>query len=109
MSRNSKDIAGGRILVAENGPSAACSTLTALAERPVDRAPPVHSARPAGGRLTVLIPAHNEEDQVAAVIASVRHQTRPVDEIIIVADNCTDRTTARARALGVTVVETQGN
>ena len=109
MSRNSKDIAGGRILVAENGPSAACSTLTALAERPVDKAPPVRSARPAGGRLTVLIPAHNEEDQVAAVIASVRHQTRPVDEIIIVADNCTDRTVPRARALGVTVVETQGN
>src|SRR6266487_453114 len=80
MSRNGKDIAGGTILVAENGPSAACSTLTALAERPADKAPPVRSARPAGGRLTVLIPAHNEEDQIAAVIASVRRQPRASDQ-----------------------------
>jgi biofilm PGA synthesis N-glycosyltransferase PgaC len=61
------------------------------------------------GRLTVLIPAHNEEDQVEAVIASVRSQTSPVDEIIVIADNCTDLTAAAARALGVTVIETRGN
>jgi len=66
-------------------------------------------ARPGYGTLTVLIPAHNEEDQIAAVIASVRNQTRPADEIVVIADNCADRTVPLARALGVTVVETQGN
>ncbi len=67
------------------------------------------AARPGYGTLTVLIPAHNEEDQIAAVIASVRNQTRPADEIVVIADNCVDRTVPLARALGVTVVETQGN
>ncbi len=67
------------------------------------------AARPGYGTLTVLIPAHNEEDQIAAVIASVRNQTRPADEIVVIADNCADRTVPLARALGVTVVETQGN
>ncbi len=71
---------------------------------------PARQADPApAGTLTVLIPAHNEEDQVAAVVASVRSQTRPADKIIVIADNCTDRTVPLARALGVTVVETQGN
>jgi biofilm PGA synthesis N-glycosyltransferase PgaC len=67
------------------------------------------AARPGDGALTVLIPAHDEEDQIAAVIASVRSQTRPADEIVIIADNCADRTVPLARALGVTVVETRGN
>ncbi len=67
------------------------------------------AARPGYGTLTVLIPAHNEEDQIAAVIASVRNQTRPADEIVVIADNCADRAVPLARALGVTVVETQGN
>lgn len=67
------------------------------------------AARPGYGTLTVLIPAHNEEDQIAAVIASVRNQTRPADEIVVIADNCADRTVPLARALGATVVETQGN
>lgn len=67
------------------------------------------AARPGYGTLTVLIPAHNEEDQIADVIASVRNQTRPADEIVVIADNCADRTVPLARALGATVVETQGN
>ncbi len=79
------------------------------ATRPADSAPPARGTGPASGKLTVLIPAHNEEDQIAAVIASVRNQTRPVDEIVVIADNCADRTVPLARALGVTVVETQGN
>jgi len=60
-------------------------------------------------RITVLIPAHNEDDQISAAIASVQGQTVPVDEIIVMADNCTDRTVEVAKANGVTVVETEGN
>jgi biofilm PGA synthesis N-glycosyltransferase PgaC len=59
--------------------------------------------------LTVLIPAHNEESCLAATIASLRDQTRPPERIIVVADNCTDRTVDIARAAGVEVFETVAN
>lgn len=81
-------------------------TFTATATR----APAAYRADTAhDGKLTVLIPAHNEEDQIEAVIASVRGQAKPADEIIVIADNCTDGTVALALTLGVTVIETQGN
>jgi cellulose synthase/poly-beta-1,6-N-acetylglucosamine synthase-like glycosyltransferase len=70
--------------------------------------PPATSARPRP-TVTVLIPAHNEQDQILAAIASVQRQTRPVDEIIVITDNCTDQTAQVARASGVTVVATAGN
>jgi len=59
--------------------------------------------------VTVLIPAHNEEDQISAAIASVRGQSQPVDKLIVMADNCTDATVEVARAAGAAVVETSGN
>lgn len=59
--------------------------------------------------LTVLIPAHNEAETIAMAIASVRGQTQPADEIIVIADNCTDDTAELARAAGAKVVTTQGN
>jgi len=42
-------------------------------------------------------------------LASVRQQTYPVDEIIVIADNCTDATPAIAQAAGARVFVTQGN
>ncbi len=59
--------------------------------------------------ITVLIPAHNEENCLGATIESLREQTRKPDRIIVVADNCTDRTVDIARAAGVEVFETIGN
>lgn len=43
-------------------------------------------------RSTVLIPAHNEELFIRECLRSVLGQNRPPDQIIIVADRCTDRT-----------------
>ncbi|NDL58603.1 glycosyltransferase [Phytoactinopolyspora mesophila] len=60
-------------------------------------------------RITVLIPAHNEEDRIAAALESVNHQSRPADRVIVVADNCTDGTATTAQRLGADVVETVGN
>ncbi|HEY3683705.1 MAG TPA: glycosyltransferase family 2 protein [Streptosporangiaceae bacterium] len=63
----------------------------------------------ATGRITVLIPAHDEERDIAAAIGSVRAQTRPVDRIVVIADNCADGTAAAAAASGAEVVTTTGN
>lgn len=54
---------------------------------------------------TVLIPAHDEADGIAAVIRAVRGQLRPCDGVLVVADNCTDDTAAIAAACGADVVE----
>jgi cellulose synthase/poly-beta-1,6-N-acetylglucosamine synthase-like glycosyltransferase len=66
--------------------------------------------RAAGGtirrpRCAVLIPAHNEEAGIARTLVGVLSQLDPYDRILVVADNCTDRTTAAARSAGAEVVE----
>lgn len=58
-------------------------------------------------RFMVLMPAHNEELGIADCL---RHLIREVDspeQILVVADNCTDRTAAIAHSLGVNVIERQ--
>lgn len=53
----------------------------------------------------VLIPAHNEEDVIAATLHSVGAQIRPGDRMLVVADNCSDATAAIARSAGAEVAE----
>ena len=69
--------------------------------------PPPLEAVPA--RLVALIPAHNEEQQLPDTIASLRAQTRQPDRIIVVADNCCDRTVEVAQEAGVEVFVTREN
>ncbi len=59
--------------------------------------------------VTALIPAHNEADQIAAAIACIHAQTRAVDKIVVLADNCTDNTEAIAAKCGAEVFRTRGN
>ena len=59
--------------------------------------------------VTVLIPAHNEQDKIGATLRSLQEHDDPPDRIIVVADNCTDSTEQVARAAGVEVVPTVGN
>ncbi|MEO3761091.1 glycosyltransferase family 2 protein [Mycobacterium sp. B14F4] len=60
-------------------------------------------------RVTVLVPAHNEEVSLPVTLNALRAQTRAPDRVIVVADNCTDRTVQIAREAGADVVETVGN
>src|ERR1700761_3140846 len=71
----------------------------------------VDASMPARRRLRViaLLPAHNEKEGIGAAISGLREQSRPPDEIIVIADNCTDRTAAIAEAAGVFVLTTHGN
>lgn len=57
-------------------------------------------------RLVVVVPAHNEEDLVAGCVASILKsaETGPACEVVVVADNCTDLTAARARDAGARVL-----
>lgn len=59
--------------------------------------------------IVVLIPAHDEEEQIAAAIRSVLDQTRKPDLVVVVSDNSTDRTVEIARQFPVVVMETVGN
>jgi len=57
-------------------------------------------------RLAVIIPAHNEEKLIGATIASIRESGYPLEflDILVVADNCRDRTAAIAEAAGALTV-----
>lgn len=71
-----------------------------------------HAAPEAPGpvpRLAVLIPAHNEQDRIAAAIQGLWDQTRRPDLVVVVADNCTDDTAVIAEAYGAQVFYTHGN
>lgn len=55
--------------------------------------------------ISVVIPAHNEEQFLAEAIASVQAQTLQPAEIIVIADASTDRTAQIAAKLGAIVLE----
>ncbi|MBD0269345.1 MAG: glycosyltransferase [Cyanobacteria bacterium Co-bin8] len=56
-------------------------------------------------KLAVLIPAHNEATGIGQTLEAVKPQLRSQDRLIVIADNCTDDTTAVARSYGATVIE----
>lgn len=63
--------------------------------------------RPAGMRLAVLVPAHDEAAGITRTLESLRGDILPGDRILVVADNCSDSTAQVARAAGAEVVERQ--
>ena len=60
-------------------------------------------------RLTVLIPAHDEEAIIGSTLRSLQQQSTHPDRVVVIADNCTDRTAEIAREHGAEVRETVGN
>jgi len=56
-------------------------------------------------RAVILVPAHNEEKVIGDTLESILPQLRNRDEVVVVADNCTDNTKALAEKFGVTVIE----
>jgi len=73
-----------------------------LAWRPVRGAASVPGPRPS---VAVLIPAHNEEAGLLATLSSLQPQLGASDRILVVADNCSDRTADVARQAGAGVIE----
>jgi exopolysaccharide biosynthesis WecB/TagA/CpsF family protein len=66
--------------------------------------PPKHST--ATKRLTVLVPAHDEESLIGRCVRSLLAQSYPrvLFRIAVVADNCSDATAAEAEASGAEVM-----
>ncbi|OWK46784.1 glycosyltransferase family 2 protein [Fimbriiglobus ruber] len=58
-------------------------------------------------RLAILIPAHDEEDGLPVTLRSISESDYPPDliRVVVVADNCSDRTAAVARSFGAEVIE----
>ena len=75
--------------------------LALLARR---RHPAVSSGAPRW-RLTVVVPAHNEEKGIAATVASLRSVSYPRNlwRLVVVADNCQDNTAVVAARAGAMV------
>lgn len=59
--------------------------------------------------LTVIVPAHNEQEGIPATLAALLAQTEQADEIVVVDDGSTDRTGEVAAAYGVTVLRPPRN
>jgi poly-beta-1,6-N-acetyl-D-glucosamine synthase len=79
---------------------------TVSMHRMQNRPPKIKTAK-----VVVVVPAHNEQESIAQTIKALLSQTRQPDRIVIVADNCSDRTVQIARSFGrrITVIETVGN
>lgn len=52
----------------------------------------------------VLVPAHNEAKLIAGTLQTLRPQLRPIDRLLVVADNCCDETAEIARAHGAEII-----
>jgi cellulose synthase/poly-beta-1,6-N-acetylglucosamine synthase-like glycosyltransferase len=82
----------------------------ALLGRRVAKFPPIQSvADQDPARFLVLVPAHNEEQCIAATVASLTAQQYPSDryKIIVIADNCSDKTAQVVREMGAEAWERQ--
>ena len=85
----------------------AASDLWSLAHWAVSPPPPRPPAPPGSARLLFLVPAHNEELLIEGCVRSLRDQRYPPDRfaVVVIADNCADRTAVLARAAGARCLE----
>src|SRR5690606_31617806 len=62
---------------------------------------------PAALRLAVLVPAHNEEMQIQETVTTLLASDYPQDcrDVLVISDNSSDATAARAREAGAIVFE----
>jgi len=69
------------------------------------RAPPLAAAP--SRRFVVIVPAHNEELLIANTVRSIMQSNYPAGqmELVVIADNCSDKTAAIARENGATCLE----
>jgi cellulose synthase/poly-beta-1,6-N-acetylglucosamine synthase-like glycosyltransferase len=95
-------------MLASSGIGATLLTLSALALRKSSRKNTHAGTGNIPQSVSLVIPAHNEEASLSETIRSCKEQTYPIDQIIVVADNCSDRTAEIARRMGVVVIEGQG-
>ncbi|ADQ84984.1 glycosyltransferase family 2 protein [Methylovorus sp. MP688] len=57
--------------------------------------------------IAVLVPAHNEGENLLPTLHSLQQQLKPQDQLIVIADNCSDDTAQQAQAAGAHVLVRQ--
>jgi len=72
-------------------------------------AAPVATRAESVRQVVALIPAHNEEASIGATVESLLMQTRVPDRIVVIPNNCNDRTAEVASAYPITVLEIDHN
>jgi biofilm PGA synthesis N-glycosyltransferase PgaC len=102
LRRGAGDSAAGRAATGNSRPALAEAVVPGSVKRAVGRAKP-------GGRLIVVVPAHNEEQGIRRTSEALHEQTYRPSRVIVVADNCTDRTPSEAYQAGAQVLRTEGN
>lgn len=60
-------------------------------------------------RISAYIPCFNNEATIARAVAAIRNQTVPIDDIVVVDDGSTDRSSTAARAAGARVAVLPGH
>ena len=85
--------------------TASCLYLLILTLASARRADPARAAH--SPFFDVIVPAHNEAAGIQQTVASLQRLDWPADRfrIVVIADNCTDETAARAREAGAFVIE----
>ena len=78
-------------------------------DRATGRRPAPPSSAPRTARVVALVPAHNEEAGIVDTVRSLQRQTRRPDRVVVITDNCTDRTAALALSTGAQVLSTVRN
>ncbi len=53
----------------------------------------------------ILIPAHNEESIISHTLKNIQSQLEDTDQVVVIADNCQDKTAQIARDFGFTAIE----
>jgi len=73
----------------------------------IPRRKPAESEDPAAQRprVSVLIPAYNEQTIIGGTVSAIQSELADRDGVLVVADNCTDRTAEIARSRGAEVIE----
>ncbi len=56
-------------------------------------------------KVTVLVPAHNEEVVIRSTLVDIKSQLQKQHRLVVIADNCSDATAELARSVGSTVIE----
>jgi cellulose synthase/poly-beta-1,6-N-acetylglucosamine synthase-like glycosyltransferase len=79
--------------------------LIEVAASVVFRSPPKCDLSSSRRRLAVLVPAHNEEAGLSSTLESIKLELILGDRLLVVADNCTDKTASFARSAGAEVIE----
>ena len=83
------------------------SDLVSLVRLPFSKRRAPSGANAVPPRLLFLVPAHNEERMIESCVRSLEALQYPVDRfaVVVLADNCSDRTVELARAAGAQCLE----